>query len=135
MAQTELDDVILMTKKEVDAIGFSVMYLHREMKKAYEGEWGSHSYTKEEYLSNSNIIKYVNEAQVAVRVGSVRVDIAGNIVGKVVPTGPMADQARKAMASKKGIRIIPRVGWEFGQGGLSVRSIKPFIITFDAVFK
>lgn len=139
MPNNELDDVILLSKAEVDKLGFSVLYLSRELKKAYEGEWGSHQYTKEEYLRSAELrdnVKRINKDNLAVRVGSVRVDVGGNIVGKLVAIGPMAENTIKAMKSKKGVRVVPRIGWEYGQGGMFFASIlKPFIITFDVSYR
>lgn len=138
---TELDDVVLMSKADIEEVGLSVLYMTREMKQAYVGEWGSHQYTKEQYTKPSNTagrnhVKRINPDNAAVRIGSVRLDIGGNIVGKLVPMGALAENARKAMKSKKGIRIIPRLGWEYGQGGLRHgMALKPFIITFDVAYR
>lgn len=133
MAVQHNNDVILMTQDELIQLNLTPLYLNHRLHPRYYGEWGSQVYTKEEYL-NASLIKQqhyrtVDPSQVAVCVYDIRLNIAGHLVGKLIAHGQHAAKTQKAIMSRKGIRVYPRIGWvpverTFGQ-------YEPIIITFD----
>lgn len=128
------EDIILISKDDIVTIGLSMSSLVELHKKAYHGEWRNHGISKEEYLSDPVLaeqVKRIDSTKLAARITDIGMDIHGNLVGKVSAYGPQTRRLHKAMSSRKGVKVVPRIEWVRVPGTIGDQYYKPNLVTFD----
>lgn len=136
-------EIVLIPNTRVQELGLMFMELNAICKENYLGELGTpeqptqSDYTPALHVSEEvreRVRRYamINNAEVAVKIYDVRIDVAGNVVGKVTPFGPRAGKIEKALHKPKcGLTVYPRVGYAYNRP----HSRATVIFAFDVGYK
>lgn len=142
LAQREL---VLITNHVIADSGLSPMEVNGLMtrfhycelgspEKPSVADWAPALFTPQDVRDRIERYKTINHADVIATISDLRIDVAGNLVGKVlIKDGHPKSETikKKIMQPKCGIVVHPRIGYEYGS--FNRRDTKVF--GFDVGFK
>lgn len=136
-------EVVLIPNTAIKSAGITFLELNSLLLKQFPCELGSPQKPSEsdwkpafrvapETLERVARYKQTILTEQAALVYNLRVDVAGNLVGLLLPQGPKSDKILKQFAKPKcGVVVQPRIGHVYA--GLNGREVKVF--GFDVGFK